>query len=785
MEATFLTQAFNPEKLPAGLYVALSDTEAYALLQAMAAHGMGKLEGERYEPGGVKAVAVRVSGGRRVRRNAEEWGEEESGVMEAGPEFFVAAIRDYAIWQAAWWREAIQNSVDAGATKVLLSTKEQPDGTILVECVDNGAGMDRETLTTKFLRLGVSTKKQGQTAGGFGEAKRLLLLPWIEWQIETRSFLAEGAGTAKRIKTRQEGAAFPGTRLSVRMPADNHTSIYWAHHVLDRCNLPRVTFMANGKPVSATRSSGRVIREFAKAKAYHNKSSELRGMFVRTHGIYMFERDISNDVRGAVFIELTVPSIEVLSSSRDGIRDAGLRKEIDQLANDLASDPTSTVKKKTPNEFIKPYRGSGLLDADRSTSVVLAEMPPLPMNHGKVTQITTEASFSIADTIIEVLQEAASRRPVEDESKTKWTREVSTVDKDTASLILENTPIMGQQHLENVTKQLVWQPDFLLDYQVEEKKIPAKYVPATMTPMVLRLAKTWAEICRYVLVQLNYSGKYGIGFIVSNKKPDPRWSDEATVIAEYSNFEGDHWLLINPLAKIDDFGSMLVDMDSRDLSPAKDRDLKLLYAAAVHECTHMVDGVAKHNEIFGSAITKNMAICADGFRVARKIAALVGKRQPKEPSEQPQPKTREKETTSEHIKEYITGVMTRLAAAAAYYVHSKSGSFFLERYFHTYPADEGREYAQTFDALFVPYGDSTSALFEVLMDLSLHGRAALDQYGSRLKVDVGATQRDIVVIYTASTEAGTEAYERIRGACVDVPAPEYGTEVQTYTVCFE
>jgi len=49
--------------------------------------------------------------------------------------------------------------------------------------------------------------------------------------------------------------------------------------------------------------------------------------------------------------------------------------------------------------------------------------------------------------------------------------------------------------------------------------------------------------------------------------------------------------------------------------------LKWLYAAAIHEATHIADNMSYHDESFAAALTRNMAKCADGYRKIRQIAA--------------------------------------------------------------------------------------------------------------------------------------------------------------------
>ena len=55
--------------------------------------------------------------------------------------------------------------------------------------------------------------------------------------------------------------------------------------------------------------------------------------------------------------------------------------------------------------------------------------------------------------------------------------------------------------------------------------------------------------------------------------------------------------------------------------PAQDSDLKWIYAAAIHEATHIADRISYHDESFAAALTRNMAKYADGYRKIRAIAA--------------------------------------------------------------------------------------------------------------------------------------------------------------------
>ena len=61
-------------------------------------------------------------------------------------------------------------------------------------------------------------------------------------------------------------------------------------------------------------------------------------------------------------------------------------------------------------------------------------------------------------------------------------------------------------------------------------------------------------------------------------------------------------------------------------------DFKWLYAAAIHEATHFADGLDYHDEAFSSALTMNIAKCADGMLFYSKILqATASRRAPRTP----------------------------------------------------------------------------------------------------------------------------------------------------------
>ena len=99
-----------------------------------------------------------------------------------GPDYFKTTVRKESSYPLAWrWtKETLQNSYDANASEVIYILDEKEKS---VEVIDNGCGMDEETLLDVFLSFG-GTKKvnRGESTdgtkaiGGFGDSKNIVYL---------------------------------------------------------------------------------------------------------------------------------------------------------------------------------------------------------------------------------------------------------------------------------------------------------------------------------------------------------------------------------------------------------------------------------------------------------------------------------------------------------------------------------------------------------------------------------------------------------------------------------
>ena len=588
MEAAVLETAQQAIGAVPGIYVVRSGSDTYFPVMGFIEAGHAEFLGETYDGDG-RLVTVRIT--TEPHRTTREYlgrlreGPEQRTIT-IGPEFFITALKDYNDWPLKWWREAVQNAVDAGGRTIALSAVKQSDDAMLVSCDDDGRGMDEETIIKRFLVLGATTKTvPSGAAGGLGKAKELLLLPWIAWRVHSRDTLVEGVGidyTVKRAAMRQ------GTRLDVVMPPDKLTDAPIALGFLQKCNLPGIQFTVNGEPARADLAGASLVETIPdKAEVYFTPADNKQSyIYVRARGLFMFQSYVG-EVPGFILAELTAPSIEVLTANRDGFRDYRVAHAIDRLGERIAKDNLSALKNKQ-GLIRQKFEGTGKFRAKERAATLLEQVGAY--GSGQLPQQAAEALVAVVGDYAQHEEEKLQAMPAP-----------------AVAAVMLDQRFSGPNHLEAAIKQLAWEPDFFLVNEIEGFIVPKKFYPATMTPTILKLAKTWVELCRYVMMQLGSSEPFGAGFVFSTDHGAEAITDE--------DREGrdEKWIMLNPFK----------DVHARRelLRPANDADLKWLYAAAIHEATHIADRMTYHDESFAAALTRNMAKCADGYRKIRAIAA--------------------------------------------------------------------------------------------------------------------------------------------------------------------
>jgi hypothetical protein len=589
VEALVLRTYDDVVTAPPGIYIVVSGSAAFFPAIALATANDARIVGESYDDEGNKVVTLHVVTA-PSKRAMDNFGaaDDQRRTITIGREFFLTALKDYHDWPIKWWREAIQNSVDAGARHIIIEERENEDSTHTVVVDDDGGGMTEDVLINKFLVLGATTKvAESGAAGGFGKAKELLLLPWISWRVHTRDTVVDGAGIDYTVSKAEYK---PGTRLEVIMPADKYTKAYQAIAFIEKCDLPDVHFLVNGNRQKANlRGKDIVDSVTGKIDVYFTPGKGKQPyLFVRTKGLFMFEQYVG-EIPGYIVAELTAPSIDILTANRDGFRDYSVKNALDRLGMRIAKDNMSALRSKA-GLIRQKFEGSGKFRAKKLAAGLLEQIGP--------TQDFKKLSEADSQQLVEVI-DGYRERDTEAGRATQLPSSVTTE-------VLLDQKFTGPSHIEAALKQLVWEPDFFIINEIEGFRVPKKFFPATMTPRVLKLAKTWVELVRYVFMQLGSEQHFGVGWIFSET------TAAACVTEANSNGDTEHWIMLNPFTNMRDGGIW---------HPTTDADLKWLYAAAVHESTHAVDGLSYHDESFAAALTMNIARTADGYR---KIRAIVG-----------------------------------------------------------------------------------------------------------------------------------------------------------------
>jgi hypothetical protein len=620
--------------LPSGVYIATSFEPAYAQLKAMILRGQARPLTDRFIPGGGREI-VAVVGTASLRRNeAEQPGEWRETQITFSKRYFQNVKKDYGRFEDAWWREVIQNAVDAGATQITLGYEENDDGTRHVWCDDNGRGMSTSMFENVFLALGSTTKEDspGQR-GGFGKAREMILFPWLGWEVISNDFQSRGMAFGgpngepkpliRSIPRRQ------GTNVSVIMPSDAFTDHSYSEEYLNLCNLPHVQFTlttinANGqrdrsKPADFAPRGEEIDSIPGLCTFTFFKHSTYRGFYFRVLGQYLFRTNLNSEADGGVLVDILVKSTDVLTANRDSLSDSpqgiAIKNKLSQVSSRLATDKLSAQKAKRQGLLHKADAPANDYHAGLCADLI-ESMPPLPFiaSEDEGVTLSPEAVNAQVDKTDSVLQ---TYSPVE-------ARTLTVCSGDWAKQALGILYIRGQNQYETAIKHLTWRPQFAV-YTQEDSEWARDdrwkaFMPGAMNDRLASGAKLWIEVCRLVLMQMNEFEPWGVGFFLGGDRY------EGTAAATLRDYDEKIWLLINPV-----YADSVKDVSK----PGQWRDL---VSSAIHECTHFVDGYllgnvrghsreefqqGGHDESFTTAIARNTALAAPVFAAERFMLSQV------------------------------------------------------------------------------------------------------------------------------------------------------------------
>lgn len=301
-------------------------------------------------------------------------------------DFFLSERRSaYADWQSAFWRELISNSVDAGASRLHVRTRFGPDG-FLIDLVDNGRGMSRETVETVYMRLGASTKRDEAGIGGFGRARILTCFSQRAYRIRTSNLVVDGAGGDYEI--RETDRAVKGCAITITTDPEEARRLTRALtrvlqqsrlRVVVTAELARVSpegrtllaeeeaarwsetgrFTGWTRPGSHVRTLTDETGPWAEVRVSRGDKAMHETSIIRVSGMAMHDDHLA--ARAQVIVELNPQRArEILTSARDGVRPPW-RHELQKLYAEVASEAQSALRDKRQERrtLLIPSRGGG------------------------------------------------------------------------------------------------------------------------------------------------------------------------------------------------------------------------------------------------------------------------------------------------------------------------------------------------------------------------------------------------------------------------------------------
>ena len=499
-------------------------------------------------------------------------------------QFFIDERKKLYNWKPDFWRELLQNSVDAGANRIEVSLTDCGGGQIRISVADNGCGMTRDVLDRVYFALGETTKTGGGSIGGFGRARIMTCFGHDKYEIETLTNHVRGTGGEYMIDDieRQDGCI-------IRVWMSDTTIDEMRRHLneyLRCCSLDRSGVMVriNGEVFSDYIDRGRRVRELSFAGIHVNRSGTFANRVIfRVGGLMMFWRHVN--CKKQVVVEIDPDRArEVLAANRNEFV-GDFRSEVNRWIDELTVDDRSALRDRN-RETRRIISGSGrMMMLGKRTD----EQRQLDDEHrqgkaGSTAPIETEGEFSPIATISGgdvVTPRSAALAPISPTARVIEVRpEPMPGDRFAPDLfdvmIINET---GDPAMDKVVDR--FNPE---NWTHEVKTSGDEYIPYKRGREAYRLLIAWKiaieEALRVLVDEFNYRDiSWSVGWVFG-------WQEGC-----HLDTGGCHVFCLNP-----------VDGTKTRYRLTNKGDLLALLAIAKHEAAHA--RVDAHNETWGNTLTE-------------------------------------------------------------------------------------------------------------------------------------------------------------------------------------
>lgn len=253
---------------------------------------------------------------------------QKSGTVTISHEHFKKSKLEYTNWMQAIFREAIQNSVDAGGTSLEIDYFQNDDDNIDLTFKDNGSGMSIDVLINVLLTMGGSKKDNDEAIGGFGYAKSILFFAHNEYTIKTKDIILKGQGGNYNYTENNDKVS--GTIFNIIIENDHyHTNMLnidlYLRKIIEFSNLKGITFFINGEKnlYKYNKYDFDLNSDLGKIEFSDNGYSNYSDLWIRINGLAMFKHSVYNHEKQSSFVgvlNLNKTPLESLTANRDGLQ---------------------------------------------------------------------------------------------------------------------------------------------------------------------------------------------------------------------------------------------------------------------------------------------------------------------------------------------------------------------------------------------------------------------------------------------------------------------------------
>jgi hypothetical protein len=263
--------------------------------------------------------------------------------------FYEMSKKDYSNMHEAVIREFFQNSVDAGAKNFIICFDQENHEIMFI---DDGTGMDEDTILNKLLVMGGSGKVGGETVGAFGHAKILIYFSWLEYEIRTRDIVVRGKSNMYSVE-KSDLEYVNGCVSTIKVNEEDFQKIktfsdYYFNYCNTNTNVYVVTFTGTYSYVNKKEQCLKERKLISKTKYFDiyigtefKDSYDNRQIYVRTNGIHMF-KSYNGSLSAPIIVNARGVAYEVYNQNRDSLKQEA-QLDMNNLQNILSVDSVSTV----------------------------------------------------------------------------------------------------------------------------------------------------------------------------------------------------------------------------------------------------------------------------------------------------------------------------------------------------------------------------------------------------------------------------------------------------------